>query len=128
MKRARFLRAEEGTSAIEFAIVGPVFLMLLIGITEGGVLLWTQLGLQHGAEMAARCSTVNKTICGTPSAIQEYAVQRSLGVNPPASTFSVESPACGIQVSANYNYQFVSTNFGTASMVLTAQSCVPQRL
>jgi Flp pilus assembly protein TadG len=128
MKRLRFLKAEDGTSAIEFAIVGPVFIMLLVGMTEGGVLLWTQLGLQHGAEMAARCSSVNKTICGTPSAVQEYAAQRSLGVNPPASTFSVDSPACGIQVTANYNYQFVSMNFGTASLVLTAQSCVPQRL
>lgn len=128
MKRFRFINAEEATSAIEFAIVGPVFIMLLVGMAEGGVLLWTQLGLQHGTEMAARCSSVNKTVCGTPSAIQEYAAQRSLGVNPPASTFSVESPACGIQVKANYNYQFVSTNFGTASIVLTAQSCVPQRL
>ena len=128
MKRRWFLKDERGTSAIEFAIVGPVFIMLVVGMTEAGVLLWTQLGLQHGAEMAARCSTVDKTLCGTASAVQQYAAQRSLGVNPPASTFSVDSPACGIQVTANYTYQFVSSYFGTASIVLTAQSCVPQRL
>ena len=102
--------------------------MLAVGMTEAGVILWTQLGLQHGVEMAARCSSVNTTLCGSPSAIQNYAAERSLGVNPPASTFTVNSPACGIQVSANYTYQFVSTYFGAPSIVLTAQSCVPQRL
>lgn len=128
MKRRRFLQDQKGTSAIEFAIVGPVFIMLAVGMTEAGVILWTQLGLQHGVEMAARCSSVNTTLCGSPSAIQDYAAQRSLGVNPPASTFTVNSNGCGIQVSASYTYQFASTYFGAPSIVLTAQSCVPQRL
>lgn len=128
MRRRFFLKSEEGTSAIEFAITGPVFIMLLVGLSEGGLLLWRQLGLQHGAEMAARCSVVNKTACGTPSGIQEYAAQRTLGMNPPASTFTVATLPCGVQVKANYTYQFASSYFGAPSIELTAQSCVPQPL
>jgi Flp pilus assembly protein TadG len=128
MKRGGFFRREEGTSAIEFAITAPVLFMLIIGGVEGAILLWTQLGLQHGAEMAARCSTVNKTLCNNAAATKDYAVQRSLGVNPPASVFSVDTLGCGIQVSASYTYEFVSGYFGSPSVVLTAQACVPQRL
>jgi hypothetical protein len=128
VKASGFAKHAGGSSAIEFGITAPVFIMLVVGIMEGGRLLWTQLGLQHGAEMAARCSAVNKTLCGSISAVQEYASQRSLGVNPPTSAFSVETPPCGIQVKANFTYEFISYYFGAPSIALTAQSCVPPRL
>jgi Flp pilus assembly protein TadG len=102
MKLRRLLSDIRGTTAIEFGITVPAFVLLIIGAVECGLMLWTQLGLQQGAEMGARCASVNKILCGSTSAIQNYAVQQTYGVNPPASTFTVTATSCGNKVSANY--------------------------
>jgi Flp pilus assembly protein TadG len=118
---------KKGTSAIEFALTAPVFFLLLFVIIEGGLLLWTQLGLQHGVELAARCATVNSTLCGNTSAIQNYAAQQAFGLNVPSSTFVVSTTSsCGNKVSASYTYQFITSVFGLPSLTLSALSCFPK--
>ena len=84
---------EEGATAVEFAMTAPVFFLILFGIIQGGLLLWTQLGLQHGAEMAARCAGVNKILCGNNGAITNFAAQQAYGLNPPASTLDQQRMA-----------------------------------
>jgi Flp pilus assembly protein TadG len=125
VRYAKLRRDESGASAVEFAITAPVFFAVVFGIIEGGLLLWTQLGLQHGAEMAARCAAVNKTMCNNSSAVQNFAVQNSYGLNPAPSTFTVTTAACGTQISAAYTFNFITTYFGTPNVGLTAQSCFP---
>ncbi len=117
---------DSGASAVEFAIVAPAFLLLLFAAIEGGLLLWTQLGLQHGVEVAARCASVNTSLCGTAAAIQNVAAQQAFGLNVPPSTFTVSTPACGSQVSASYTYAFASDAFGVPNLTLTTQSCFPK--
>ena len=126
MKILRLLRDIRGISAVEFALTAPVFFALLFGIIEGGLMVWTQIGLQHGAEAAARCASVNTTLCGTASGIQNYAAQNALGLSITPSTFSVSASACGNQVTANYTFGFVTAYFGAASMTLNAESCFPK--
>jgi Flp pilus assembly protein TadG len=55
---ARSLGAQEGTTAIEFALVAPVFLMLVFGTIEFGRLPWTQQALQQTAIAGARCVAI----------------------------------------------------------------------
>ena len=115
---------EQGATAVEFGITAPVFFLILFAIIEGGLLLWTQLGLQHGTEMAARCAAINKILCGNNSAIANIAAQQAFGLNLPASTFTVSTAACGITVTANYEFNFITNYFGP-KINLTAQSCFP---
>ena len=115
-----------GATMVEFAFTAPVFLAMLIGVLEFGLLLWTQLGLQHATEMAARCASVNSNACGNTANIQNYAATQAYGLNPPPSTFSVSTPACGSQVTANYTFAFVTTFFGAPTLALTAQTCFPK--
>jgi Flp pilus assembly protein TadG len=126
MKLARWRTDERGAGALEFALTAPAFFAMLIGIIEFGLLLWTQIGLQHGAEMAARCVSVNSGVCGTANATQQYAVQQSFGLNPPASSFTVRVLACGNQVSASYAFRFVTGYFASPTITLSAQSCFPK--
>jgi len=42
----RFLRNAGGATALEFALIAPVFFALVAGIIELGLLLWTQVALQ----------------------------------------------------------------------------------
>jgi hypothetical protein len=76
--------------------------------------------------MAARCASVNSSVCGSASAVQSYAAQQSFGLNPPASAFTLPTPSCGNQVSASYTLQFLTTYFGLPAVTLTAQSCFPK--
>jgi Flp pilus assembly protein TadG len=122
----RICKNTEGATAVEFGLTAPGFLMLLTGSIIAGLVLWTQLGLQHGVERAARCASVNSSLCGTVAAIQDYAAKQALGLNPPSSMFTVTSPACGNQVSANYTFDFITKYFGLPSVSLNAQACFPK--
>jgi len=126
MRVKKIRRDERGASAVEFAMTAPVFFALLFGIIDGGLLLWTQLGLQHGAEMAARCAGIYKstTTCGSTS-IQTYAAQQAYGLNPPPSTFTVSTTACGTRVSASYTFNFITSYFEMPSLAISAQACFP---
>lgn len=125
MKLARIWRDEQGASALEFAITAPVFFLFIFGTVELGLMFWTQAGLQHGAEMAARCASINTTLCpnSNPSAITSYATQQAFGLTLPASTFTYSTPACGNQVNASYAFQFYGLDLGP--LTLSAQACFP---
>ena len=125
MSLVKFFKNTKGTTAVEFAITAPIFMMVIFGILECGSLMWTQLGLQHGAQMAARCASINTTICGNATDTQTYAAQQAYGLPVSSSVFTASNSSCGNQVSANYTYQFISSYFGTPSLTLTARSCFP---
>jgi hypothetical protein len=125
MRISRIWSEAQGASAVEFALTAPVFFAIVFGVICFGLVLWTQIGLQHGAEMAARCASINKALCGNSSDIQSYAATETFGLNPSPSVFSVSTPACGNQVSANYTFQFITTYFGVPTLTLSAQSCFP---
>jgi Flp pilus assembly protein TadG len=126
MKFFSLVRDTRGATTLEFGLTAPVFFLMLIATIEVGRLFWTQLGLQHGAEMAARCASVNPMICGSVSAIQNYAANQSLGLQPPSSAFFVESPPCGNQVTASYNFVQIASYFGMPGLTLSAKSCFPR--
>ena len=126
MKRRSLLRDADGSSAIEFALLMPVFVAIMMGIMGSGALMWGQFGLQHGVEMAARCASINAATCGATASIQNYAVQQTYGLNPPPSVFTVSTPSCGYQVVASYTYQFLVTDFGLPAITLSAKSCFPK--
>jgi Flp pilus assembly protein TadG len=141
-----------GSTLVEFTVTLPIFLSVMFGLVQVGLLFWAQLGLQHGVEMAARCASVNdaavqigaSTSCFsttlaptavTKSTIQSYAAQNSYGLNPAASTFDVKTPAqdnwqCANSVdgnrvsvvSAGYTFNLINYIF---SLKFHAQSCYP---
>ena len=119
------LADESGATAVEFALTAPIFIMLLFGIIECGLALWTQFGLQYGTEAAARCASIDTTTCSSASATASYAASNALGLTVPASTFTATTPSCGNLVQASYVYTFLTSYFGTPRVTLTAQSCFP---
>lgn len=53
-------RRERGAAAVEFAIVVPVLLALLLGIIEFGFMFQAQLAVTHAAREGARMASVGK--------------------------------------------------------------------
>ena len=52
-------RREDGVAAIEFAMVGSLFLAFLVGIYVAGMYFFTWNRLQYGTEIAARYAAVH---------------------------------------------------------------------
>jgi Flp pilus assembly protein TadG len=58
----RSLRSERGAVAIEFALVLPILLMLVVGIMDFGRAYNNQISVTHAAREAARSMAVNNDI------------------------------------------------------------------
>jgi Flp pilus assembly protein TadG len=122
MKKFRF--DISGATALEFALCAPAFFMLVMGIVQGGLLVWMQLALQQGVEAAARCASINKTACANNTQIQAYASAQSYGLSPPSSSFTVSATGCGNMVQASYTPTYLPS-FPIPTQTLTAQACFP---
>lgn len=119
----RLVGDSAGAAAVEFALVVPIFLLLLIGIMEFGRLLWTQNALHYAVEEAARCSAIDSSLCGSATATQSFAATRS-GLDFATSVFTVTTASCGSEVAASYPFAFVAF-LSRYSVTLKAQACYP---
>ncbi len=61
------MRDRRGTTALEFALVAPIVLMLLFGIFEFGRLIGDQHALDYGVDAAARYAIVSSGSATTSS-------------------------------------------------------------
>jgi Flp pilus assembly protein TadG len=59
MKLKQICDDTSGSSFVEFTVTLPFFFLLMFGLLQAGLLLFTVSGLQHGVEAAARCASVN---------------------------------------------------------------------
>jgi len=116
------MRDERGASVVEFALILPVFVGFVFGMINCGLLLWTQLGLEHGVVAAARCATINASACPD---VQAYAAAEAYGLPVPKTAFTKTTPECGNQVAASYGFQFVTVILPPQTMTLTARACYP---
>jgi Flp pilus assembly protein TadG len=57
--------ANKGSAAIEFAMVAPIFFILLMGIIEAGIMFFAQSALQNGLNETARLVRTGQTACYT---------------------------------------------------------------
>lgn len=119
------IRSDDGTSAIEMAIVFPVFLLMVLGIFEFGRALWTQSLLDYAVQTAARCGAVDSIDCKSTTDTINYAVQQSAPLTPPSSDFSASLQNCGSQVTASLPFSFVVPALFPFNITLSAQACYP---
>jgi len=70
----RLSRDRRGTSAIEFAILGATFILLMLGAIGFGLRLFTQQAMEATALQAARCRAVASSPCSSDTDATDYAV------------------------------------------------------
>ena len=117
-----------GAAAVEFALVFPMFILCVMGIMETGRLyrLWDTV--HFAVAEAARCASVNTTLCGTSAQIAAYAAGNAIGLALPAGTtasqiFTVSTAACGTKVTASWPFQYVAVGLFPYSIMVTASAC-----
>jgi len=116
-------RREDGTTAVEFAIIAPVFILLLLGTIAFCFALFLVGSLHYAVEDGARCASVKTTICSDAATTIAYTQSRYLGPNV-SPTFTYASVACGNSVSASVTYS-VDVGFKTFVIPISATACFP---
>jgi len=103
-RRARVLSGEDrGASALEFALVAPVLLLLAMGIIEFGFMFQAQLALTHAAREGARMAAVG-TYDNATVISRAYPIVPAISTAPsPPSTAASGEP---ISVSLSYDYDW----------------------
>ena len=122
-RAGKLVRNDSGATAVEFAIVAPIFLALLVGVFNSALLVFTVASLNYAAEKAARCASVNTTQCGDATAISNYADSYYYGVGT-APVFTYAAAACGKSVTGTVTYDFNVVIY-SKSISLASSACFP---
>ncbi|NTH16758.1 pilus assembly protein [Agrobacterium rhizogenes] len=131
--------ARAGASAVEFALVMPVFLLMLFGIIEFGRLFWTSHALHETAIATARCMGIPQLECEdggayNPSQAIAFAETKGAGwfvsldpasitLDHSASCYSVEGFS---RVKITYQFTTVVPDLLTSlagGTILSAEAC-----
>ncbi len=109
------LRNQSGVAAIELAILGPVYLALLLGVIQSGLLIFTQANLHYAVQKGARCAALQDS-CPSPAGY--YA---SPGAAP---VFTSAQQGCGQALTATVTFTLSVVLYQT-DIPLSATSCFP---
>lgn len=120
-RRRGLVRDPGGTASLEMAFVAMPLFLFIFGVINAGRALWLQSALESSVMQAARCATVNPSLCGTANQIAAYAAAQS-GAGFTSAVFSFAQASCGNRVSARYPLTLPVLN---VSLNLSAQACYP---
>lgn len=112
--------------AIEYAIILPVFLLMIFGIIEVSRLMWYHVSLQRATAVAARCGALNATGCTTDALIKTKAAASAPGIKLPETAFTITHETCGVRVVASLPFKFATGFLGLPTQTLKASFCHPK--
>jgi Flp pilus assembly protein TadG len=128
MRRPSLVSCVNATTAVEFAIILPAFVMLLLGIMYGSLVVYTAASMHYAVEGAARCYSAetsqysSATNCVSATTTQSYA--QTLYLGPGSPTFTASIPGCGHQVTATLNV-VLSSGMANWNIPLSSTACFP---
>jgi Flp pilus assembly protein TadG len=123
MRPGKLLRDERGGAAVEYALVLPVFITLIVGALCLGNVAFAANGLHYAVQDAARCAAVKTTVCTDSSTTVAYAKSRYAGPKI-APVFAYSTAGCGHTVTASGRYPLILVA-GTINVPLSASACYP---
>jgi len=123
----RFTRASDGAAAVEFAIIVPVFVMFIMGIFEGGRMMWIRNSIQTATEEAARYAMAHTTATDTVLITKAADYFDSVSIDNP--TFTVVRDKVGtmdfVTISGVYTFNYLFSFFDFGDIKLDGKARVP---
>ena len=113
-----------GSTVVEFAMIMPIFVMVLVGGIFLSILGFSAAGLHYAVEAGARCYSVNTTACTNASTTQSFASSKFTNITGNSATFTATTPACGKQVTGSVNFT-LRTGTSEITIPLSATACFP---
>jgi Flp pilus assembly protein TadG len=105
LHRLRLLgRDRRGVAAVEFGIIAPVFIAMLVGIIDLGRYMWTLNTMQYAVDQSVRAGVVQKL---TTDQVTSLVKSSLTGLDPDAVTVDVVSGASTLSITADMTYAFL---------------------
>jgi Flp pilus assembly protein TadG len=120
-------QGNRGTAALEYAILLPALLMILVGALDTGRVMWLQVTLERAVDAAARCAAINANTCNSVANIQNYAATQAFGTTINASAFAVTTAVCGTSITGTLPFAFIIPWPGKRTITLSATACYPPK-
>ncbi len=122
--------SRSGATAVEFALVAPVFLIMAIGIFEMGRAMWIKSSMQYAVEETTRYAIVNPTASATT--LQTYATSTltdmGFGYSGGVTFTATETSSGGVtykQILGTYSFSVLVPLVPFPDVTLNAKSRVP---
>jgi Flp pilus assembly protein TadG len=125
MRRLRMLlSADDGNAMVEFAMILPVFIIVVVGGMYLALLGFTVASMHYAVQAGARCASLGTTVCTDNAATAAFTKSKFWGTTLATPTFSVSTAACGHLVSGSITAS-LKTGFTVIAVPIRAQSCFP---
>lgn len=123
------LKSEKGQSMVEFALVIPVFILLLFGILDCGRIFNAYLTIDNAAREAARAASIGKD----DSTVQSIAVNRGSSIHLTASQVAIspggeKSSGTPVTIKITYPVDFLTPVIGNIVGPLTLTNTTVMRV
>lgn len=122
--RARNWRNRDGSAVVEFAMILPPFILLIVGGFYTAGLAFAASSIQYATLAAARCASVQTTVCTDATSTVAYAGTKFFAKGLGAPVFTYSASGCGHVVSGAFTY-VLNTGFSRINVPLTSTACFP---
>ncbi|HWE48090.1 MAG TPA: TadE/TadG family type IV pilus assembly protein [Caulobacteraceae bacterium] len=116
-------RRQDGAAALEFAMVVPAFIALTVGAMFTANAVFTVSSMHYASEAAARCASIQTTVCTSSAVIQNYATSHYAGPSVSPS-FVYSATGCGHTVTGTVTYA-MNVGSHTISVPVSTSACYP---
>ncbi len=126
-----FAARRDGAAAVEFALIAPTLVALLLGVFEFGMLAWNRHSLEFATEETSRYVMTQTSV--TNSDIVTLLNSKVSGISSTDLTTTVTQDTVGtttfVTMSVSYTYKFflIGALIGLSPIVFTNQTRVPLR-
>jgi Flp pilus assembly protein TadG len=124
MKRIPFRNNDCGAALAEFAVVAPMYFILVFSVIQTAYAVWIDNLLHYSVDVAARCVSVNSTTdpCANPATNTARSIFTSMAGSVAGSpTYTANCPSGLSGYTGTYTFSFL----GIANLTLSARSCYP---
>ncbi|MCW5731057.1 MAG: pilus assembly protein [Alphaproteobacteria bacterium] len=122
----RLFACERGNAAVEFSLVAPLFISLLLGVVEFGRYHWIQNGLRFAVEEAGRFAIANSSASAETIAAKVLAKAPSTGTAP---VIDVQASSSGgmnfITIQASTDFSFLMPFLPIGPLPIASRTTVP---
>lgn len=126
----------KGATAVEFALVAPLFLIMVLGVVEMGRVMWIKGAMQNAAEQTTRYFMVTNSACTSDLAacitsLRTYATARLAEAGMNTADFTVTpnettiSSVTYMEITVTYDFEVLVQIVKFPSVSLSARARVP---
>lgn len=124
---AALIQCSRGAAAVEFGMVAPVLILIMMGVVEFGRLHWVRNSLEYAAEQTARWAIVNTA--ATDEQIKVHAEAQFDGISAGDPAVQIDRDTANglnfLTVTVTYDFKFLVDFFGIGNLPLRSEMRVP---